>query len=187
MRTLGPGDPPTSNEHAFHQLLHVSFRDAHVLSTSMGTQDVHRLCWRGQGLPPQPHTSFSCKNSSGEFPWEIKPFSSFHPDLSVITEDESEICGWPEDMHDIAVDVAENFTRPGLLRPVRGGGDFWRKTTEVVLHSIPSFILLLLSHLPPEFWSAAAHYWTDVYNHVPHSSIDDQIPHSVHHGTKPDI
>eukprot|EP00961_Rhodomonas_salina_P110978 1493211-Rhodomonas_salina.1 len=25
--------------------------------------------------------------------------------------------------------------------------------------------LLLQSHLPPEFWSAAAHYWTDVYNH----------------------
>eukprot|EP00961_Rhodomonas_salina_P062762 842731-Rhodomonas_salina.1 len=29
--------------------------------------------------------------------------------------------------------------------------------------------LLLQSHLPPKFWSAAAHYWTDIYNHVLHS------------------
>eukprot|EP00961_Rhodomonas_salina_P157140 2115565-Rhodomonas_salina.1 len=43
------------------------------------------------------------------------------------------------------------------------------------------------SHLPPEFWSAAAHYWTDVYNHVPHSSINDQIPFTVHHGSTPDV
>eukprot|EP00961_Rhodomonas_salina_P078374 1053345-Rhodomonas_salina.1 len=28
---------------------------------------------------------------------------------------------WPEGTHDIAVDVAENFTHPGLLKPVRGG------------------------------------------------------------------
>eukprot|EP00961_Rhodomonas_salina_P000258 3428-Rhodomonas_salina.1 len=31
------------------------------------------------------------------------------------------------------------------------------------------------------------HYWTDVYNHVPHSSIQDQIPFTVHHGLKPDV
>eukprot|EP00961_Rhodomonas_salina_P192365 2595838-Rhodomonas_salina.1 len=97
----------------------------------VGTQDVHRLHWRGQGLPPPQHSSFSSKNSPGEFPWKIKLFSSFCPDLSVITEDKSEICCWPEDTHDIAVDVAENFTLPGLLRPVCGGGDFWWKTTKV--------------------------------------------------------
>eukprot|EP00961_Rhodomonas_salina_P233315 3153071-Rhodomonas_salina.1 len=39
------------------------------------------------------------------------------------------------------------------------------------------------SHLPPEFWSATAHYWTD----VPHSSSDDQIPFAVHHGSTPDV
>eukprot|EP00961_Rhodomonas_salina_P224096 3030194-Rhodomonas_salina.1 len=119
--------------------------DAHVLSTPTGTQGVHCLHWRGQGLPPLPHSSFDCKNSSSEFPWKIKSFSPFCPDLSVITEDESKVCGWPEDTHDIAVDVAENFTRPGLLSPVRGGGNFWWKTMKVVLHSIPSFILQLLS------------------------------------------
>eukprot|EP00961_Rhodomonas_salina_P167139 2252362-Rhodomonas_salina.1 len=119
--TLGP---ESSNKHAFHQLLQFSFRDAHVLSTPTGTQGVHRLRWRGQGLPPLQHSSFGCKNSLSEFPWKIKPFSPFHPDLSVITEDESEACSWPEDTHDIAVDVAENFICPGLLRPVRGGGDF---------------------------------------------------------------
>eukprot|EP00961_Rhodomonas_salina_P035360 475885-Rhodomonas_salina.1 len=112
--TLGP---ESSKEHVFHPRSHVSFRDAHVLSTPVGTQDVHRLRWRGQGLPPPQHSSFNGKPSSGDFPWKIKPFSSFRPDLSVITEDESEDCGWPEDTHDIAVDVAENFTHPGLLRP----------------------------------------------------------------------
>eukprot|EP00961_Rhodomonas_salina_P103954 1398962-Rhodomonas_salina.1 len=63
--TLGP---ESSNEHAFHPLLHVSFRDAHVLSSPVGTQDIHRLRWRGQGLPPPQHSSFNGKNSSGEFP-----------------------------------------------------------------------------------------------------------------------
>eukprot|EP00961_Rhodomonas_salina_P303138 3941115-Rhodomonas_salina.1 len=47
--------------------------------------------------------------------------------------------------------------------------------------------LLLQSHLPPEFWSAAAHCWTNVYNHVPHSSINYQIPFTVHHGSTPDV
>eukprot|EP00961_Rhodomonas_salina_P289670 3913876-Rhodomonas_salina.1 len=47
--------------------------------------------------------------------------------------------------------------------------------------------LLLQSNLPPEFWSAAAHYFTDVYNHVPHHSIGGQIPYAVHHGTRPDV
>eukprot|EP00961_Rhodomonas_salina_P287279 3881756-Rhodomonas_salina.1 len=47
--------------------------------------------------------------------------------------------------------------------------------------------LLLQSNLPLEFWSAAAHYFTDVYNHMPHHSINDQIPYAVHHGTRPDV
>eukprot|EP00961_Rhodomonas_salina_P159986 2154229-Rhodomonas_salina.8 len=32
-----------------------------------------------------------------------------------------------------------------------------------------------------------AHYWTDVYNHVPHSFIGDQIPFTVHHWLRPDV
>eukprot|EP00961_Rhodomonas_salina_P170370 2296729-Rhodomonas_salina.1 len=47
--------------------------------------------------------------------------------------------------------------------------------------------LLLQSNLPPEFWSAAAHYFTDVYKHVQHHSIGCQIPYAVHHCTRPDV
>eukprot|EP00961_Rhodomonas_salina_P261211 3530119-Rhodomonas_salina.1 len=65
---------------------------------------------------------------------------------------------------------------------------FSNGTSETFVDSIGKGIctLLLQSHLPPEFWSAAAHYWTDVYNHIPHSSISDQIPYTMHHGAKPD-
>eukprot|EP00961_Rhodomonas_salina_P114027 1533886-Rhodomonas_salina.1 len=49
--------------------------------------------------------------------------------------------------------------------------------------------LLLQSNLPPEFWSTAAHYFTDVYNHVLHHSISGQMSYAVHHCTcsGPDI
>eukprot|EP00961_Rhodomonas_salina_P118577 1596471-Rhodomonas_salina.1 len=65
---------------------------------------------------------------------------------------------------------------------------FGSGTSETFVDSIGKGIhtLLLQSHLPPEFWSAAAHYWMDVYNHIPHWSIGDQIPYTMHHGAKPD-
>jgi len=47
--------------------------------------------------------------------------------------------------------------------------------------------LLLQSELPPEFWGAAALFYTDVYNHLPHSSIGDNIPHNVHTGNQADV
>jgi len=42
--------------------------------------------------------------------------------------------------------------------------------------------LLLQSELPPEFWGAAALYYTDIYNHLPHASLNDEIPHHIHTG-----
>mmetsp|Transcript_68603 Transcript_68603/g.143115 ORF Transcript_68603/g.143115 Transcript_68603/m.143115 type:complete len:1720 (-) Transcript_68603:7252-12411(-) len=47
--------------------------------------------------------------------------------------------------------------------------------------------LLLHSQLPPEFWGAAALYYTDVYNHIPHSSLDNQIPQEIHTGKQADV
>ena len=47
--------------------------------------------------------------------------------------------------------------------------------------------LLLQSHLPPEFWGCAAHYVTDCYNHLLHSSIDGQIPIALHSNITPDV
>jgi len=47
--------------------------------------------------------------------------------------------------------------------------------------------LLLQSQLPPEFWGCAAHYFTTVYNHLPHASINHNIPYCVHHQVKPDV
>jgi hypothetical protein len=46
---------------------------------------------------------------------------------------------------------------------------------------------LLYSNLPPEFWGFAAVNWVDVYNQLPHSSIDDMTPWEVEKGTKPDV
>jgi len=46
---------------------------------------------------------------------------------------------------------------------------------------------LLSSNLPPEFWGFAAVNWVDVYNHLPHSSIDNMTPWQVEKGTKPDV
>eukprot|EP00961_Rhodomonas_salina_P194600 2627240-Rhodomonas_salina.1 len=47
--------------------------------------------------------------------------------------------------------------------------------------------LLLQSGLAPEFWGAAALYYTDVYNHLPHSSIDGEIPFEIHHNKTADV
>jgi len=47
--------------------------------------------------------------------------------------------------------------------------------------------LLLHSQLPPEFWGAAALYYTDVYNHLPHASLNDEIPHTIHTGRQADV
>eukprot|EP00961_Rhodomonas_salina_P043488 584660-Rhodomonas_salina.3 len=47
--------------------------------------------------------------------------------------------------------------------------------------------LLLQSNCPPEFWGAAAHYYTDVYNHTSHTSIHNQIPYNIHHSARCDV
>eukprot|EP00961_Rhodomonas_salina_P006336 85762-Rhodomonas_salina.1 len=47
--------------------------------------------------------------------------------------------------------------------------------------------LLLQSNCPPEFWGAAAHYYTDVYKHTPHTSINNQIPYNIHHSAHCDM
>eukprot|EP00961_Rhodomonas_salina_P085134 1143173-Rhodomonas_salina.1 len=47
--------------------------------------------------------------------------------------------------------------------------------------------LLLQAKLPPEFWGAAALYYTDVYNHLPHSSIGCEIPYEIHTNKQPDV
>eukprot|EP00961_Rhodomonas_salina_P267486 3614162-Rhodomonas_salina.1 len=47
--------------------------------------------------------------------------------------------------------------------------------------------LLLQSGCFPEFWGAAAHYYTDVYNHTPHSSVDNQIQYNMHHSSRCDV
>lgn len=47
--------------------------------------------------------------------------------------------------------------------------------------------VLLQSHLPPEFWGCAIHYCMDVYNHIPHSSLNGRIPYAVHHGQRPNV
>mmetsp|Transcript_57331 Transcript_57331/g.117328 ORF Transcript_57331/g.117328 Transcript_57331/m.117328 type:complete len:1978 (-) Transcript_57331:6636-12569(-) len=47
--------------------------------------------------------------------------------------------------------------------------------------------LLLQSELPQEFWGATALYFTDVYNHLPHSSLDNAIPHTIHTGKQADV
>jgi len=48
-------------------------------------------------------------------------------------------------------------------------------------------MLLLHSQLPLEFWGAAALYYTDVYNHLPHASLDEEIPHTIHTGKQADV
>jgi len=47
--------------------------------------------------------------------------------------------------------------------------------------------LLLQSQLPPEFWGCAAHYFVDIYNHLPHDGIHQAIPYAVHHQVQPDV
>eukprot|EP00286_Rhodomonas_abbreviata_P028108 CAMPEP_0181313458 /NCGR_PEP_ID=MMETSP1101-20121128/14257_1 /TAXON_ID=46948 /ORGANISM="Rhodomonas abbreviata, Strain Caron Lab Isolate" /LENGTH=1511 /DNA_ID=CAMNT_0023420409 /DNA_START=376 /DNA_END=4908 /DNA_ORIENTATION=+ len=47
--------------------------------------------------------------------------------------------------------------------------------------------LLLHSQLPPEFWGACALYYTDVYNHLPHASLNHEIPHTIHTGQQADV
>ena len=37
-------------------------------------------------------------------------------------------------------------------------------------------IALLSSNLPPEFWGFAAVNYIDVYNHLPHASLNDTTP-----------
>lgn len=47
--------------------------------------------------------------------------------------------------------------------------------------------ILLQSGLAPEFWGAAALYYTDVYNHLPHSALDGEIPAEIHNGKQADV
>ena len=47
--------------------------------------------------------------------------------------------------------------------------------------------LLLQSNLPTLFWGAAAHYFADMYNHIPHSALGDRLPIAEHTGITPDV
>jgi hypothetical protein len=46
---------------------------------------------------------------------------------------------------------------------------------------------LLSSNLQPEFWGFAAVNYIDVYNHLPHSSLNNTTPWEMEKGTTPDI
>eukprot|EP00961_Rhodomonas_salina_P036992 497464-Rhodomonas_salina.1 len=59
------------------------------------------------------------------------------------------------------------------------------KFVETLSKGISTF--LLQSNCPPEFWGAAAHYYTDVCNHTPHTSINNQIPYNIHHSASCDV
>ena len=48
-------------------------------------------------------------------------------------------------------------------------------------------MLLLQSNLDIEFWGAAALYWVETRNHLPHLSIEDEIPIELHTGTVPNV
>eukprot|EP00961_Rhodomonas_salina_P029407 396531-Rhodomonas_salina.1 len=47
--------------------------------------------------------------------------------------------------------------------------------------------LLLQAELQPEFWGAAALYYTDVYNHLLHASLSGEIPYEIHTGKQADV
>lgn len=47
--------------------------------------------------------------------------------------------------------------------------------------------LLCQSKFGLEFWGAAALYWIKTGNHIPHSSIREEIPTQQHNGKTPDI
>ena len=47
--------------------------------------------------------------------------------------------------------------------------------------------MLLKSNIGTEFWGAAALYWVETRNHLPHSSINNEIPIAKHTGQKPDV
>jgi hypothetical protein len=47
--------------------------------------------------------------------------------------------------------------------------------------------MMMQSNAPLEFWGAAALYWVEAKNHLPHSSINDKIPIQEHTGRVPDI
>jgi hypothetical protein len=66
---------------------------------------------------------------------------------------------------------------------------FQNRMAETMVRTVAKGIraALLSSNLPPEFWGFAAVNWVDVYNHLPHSSIDDMTPWEVEKGTKPNV
>jgi hypothetical protein len=78
-------------------------------------------------------------------PWKIKPFTSLRPDLFTIVENETDTCFFPDDPSDIKVEVAEDFTRPGKLKPVRGGGESRWPMLKLIPKAIPSTLLLCLT------------------------------------------
>jgi hypothetical protein len=48
-------------------------------------------------------------------------------------------------------------------------------------------VALYSANVPLEFWGYAAINWVDIYNHLPHASLDWKTPWEAHHGTKPDV
>ena len=75
--------------------------------------------------------------------------------------------------------LAAFFVERGILHQVSNPHQqFQNAISEKFVDSLGKGMrtLLLQSQLPPEFWGCAAHYYTDVYNHLPHASIGNRIP-----------
>ena len=60
---------------------------------------------------------------------------------------------------------------------------------ETMVHSIGKGIRAQLhsANLAPEFWGFAASNWVDIYNRLPHDSLDGLSPWKVEKGTDPDF
>ena len=71
-------------------------------------------------------------------------------------------------------DIANFFAERGIQHQVSNPlQQFQNALSEKFVDTLGKGIrtLLLQSQLPPEFWGCTAHYYTDVYNHLPHDGI----------------
>eukprot|EP00961_Rhodomonas_salina_P282400 3815908-Rhodomonas_salina.1 len=80
-------------------------------------------------------------------PWKIKPFTPLRPDLFLIVENETDVCYFSDDPSDIKLEIAEDFTRPGKLKPVLEGGESSWSTLKLIPKAIPSTLLLCLTFM----------------------------------------
>ena len=66
---------------------------------------------------------------------------------------------------------------------------FGNALSEIMVNTIGNGIRVSLhdANLPPEFWTYAAINCVDVYNHLPHSALQDKTPWECEKGTTPDV